>query len=35
MKNVLFIAMVTNKRGGRGVRDKWNLIIVEIDKKNI
>ena len=26
---LLFVAMVTSRRGGRGVRDKLNLIVVE------
>ena len=33
-KSALY-AIITSKRGGRGFRDKWNLSIVEKDKRNI
>ena len=34
-KKVIFVAMVNNRKGDRGIRDKWNLVIVERDMRNM
>ena len=34
-ENVLLVAVVTDRRGGHGIKDKQNLIIVERNERNI